>query len=239
MHGLSILCAIWSFTLSFSAMQVEAGTNSAETTEKLQKIVSVLRVLWGRDFDSMYETYIVGASPIITLIPRREMIRLAEARLDGRRRDGAETQGLTVRTESAVKVVVVYDDIDPFLVAATINHEIGHVELHGQGLSRNEEEARVRKIVDTRFFEKVFGKDWLQMTATTLKEKVSPVERNGRVYQGHTPEAVETLYRQFRQEGVIVEKTPLHDRILAIVVFILTNSEENVLAALDAEDFHE
>jgi tetratricopeptide (TPR) repeat protein len=121
-------------------------------------------------------------------------------------------------------------------VAATINHEIGHVELRDQRLPRNKEEARVRKIVDTRFFEKVFGKEWLRTTVAALNKKVSAVEKNGQLYQGHTPEAVETLYQQLRREGVIIEKTPRHDRILAIVVFMLTNSEENLLAALDADD---
>ena len=103
-------------------------------------------------------------------------------------------------------------------------------------MSRNAEEARVRKTVDTSFFEKVFGRPWLKMTVAELQKKVLPVEKGGRLYQGHSPEAVELLYQQLRKMGRNVAKNPLHDQILANTVFILTNSEESLSAALDFDD---
>jgi hypothetical protein len=237
MNRFSILGAIWSLTFVLSpALQAAKDMNSIDTTAKLRQIVSVLRILWGPDFDSRYRKYVVGSPAIVSLVPRTEMIRIADARLDGRLRDGAETQGLMIGTEFGPRIFVVYDDVAPLLVAETIDHEIGHMELLGSGLSRNEEEARVRKIVDTRFFEKVFGKEWMHTTVAALDKTVSPVEKNGRLYRGYTPVAIATLYRQLRKAGAKMENTPLHDRILAHVVFILTNSEENILAALDADD---
>jgi hypothetical protein len=56
----------------------------------------------------------------------------------------------------AVKIAVVYDDIAPLLSANAIIHEIGHLQLR-EKLSRNVEEAHVRKIVDTGFYERLYG----------------------------------------------------------------------------------
>jgi hypothetical protein len=213
-----------------------AEKRSAVLTEKLREIVSLLRIVWRQDFDSNYQKYMLGPSPTVILIPREEMIRIAAARLDGRRRDGETTQGMTIGDEHNVKIVVVYDDIAPLLVARTINHEIGHLQLRDKGMSRNKEEAHIRKTVDTLFFEKMFGQDWMKATVAALKKGVIPIEKNGRQYQGYRPDAVEAFYRQLIKAGAKLEKTPLHDRIVASLVFILTNSEENLLAALDAED---
>jgi hypothetical protein len=192
---------------------------------------------WGKDFDSNYRTYMIGSSPTVVLIPREEMRRIAAARLDGRARDGEATQGLTISDPSGgVRIVAVYDGLAPLLVAKTIIHEIGHLELKGSGLSRNAEEARVRKIVDTQFFERVFGKPWLERTVAELRKRVLPVEQGGRLYQGHTPEAVEVLYQSVRDTGMSLDKHPLHDQILASMVFIFANSEGSLRAALDFDD---
>jgi hypothetical protein len=213
-----------------------AEKRSADLTEKLRETVSLLRILWRQDFDSNYQKYMLGPSPTIVLIPREEMIRIAAARLDGRWRDGETTQGLTIGEEPDVNVFVVYDDIAPLIVARTINHEIGHLQLRGKGMSRNGEEAYVRKTADTFFFEKMFGRNWLKATVAAVKKSVMPVEKDGRQYQAFTPEAIETFYRQLLKAGTKLEKNPLNDRIVASLVFYLTNSEENLLAALDAED---
>ena len=213
-----------------------AEKRSADPAEKRGEIVSLLRIVWRQDFDSNYQKYMLGASPTVILIPRDEMIKIAAARLDGRRRDGETIQGLTIGDAPNVKIVVVYDDIAPLFVAKSISHEIGHLELRDKRLSRNSEEAHVRKVVDTGFFERVFGRRWLETTVTLLKKKVIMVEKNRRRYQGYTPEAIETFYQQLRKAGIEVEKTPLHDEIVASVVFILTNSEKSLSAALDADD---
>jgi hypothetical protein len=69
-----------------------------------------------------------------------------------------------------------------------------------------------------------------------LEKKVAKVEKNGRVYRGYTPAAVDVFYAQLKQAGAVLEKNPIHDRIVGHIVFILTNSEKNLTAALDAED---
>jgi len=202
----------------------------------LCEIVDVLRLAWGQDFESNYRKYMLGSSPTVFLISREEMRGIAAHPPDGRPRDGETTQGLTIGEKPNGKIVVVYEGLAPLLVAKTIVHEIGHLELSDKDLSRNAEEAQVRKIVETRFFEKVLGSRWLEMTIAALQKKVLPVERGGRIYHGHTPEAVETLYRQFRKAGMTVAKSPLHDQLLARLVFIFTNSQEDLAAALDFED---
>lgn len=184
--------------------------------------MSLLRILWRQDFDSNYQKYMLGPSPTVILIPREEMIRIAAARLDGRRRDGETTQGMTIGEANNVKIFAVYDDIAPLLVAITINHEIGHLQLRDKGMSRNKEEAHIRKTADTLFFVKVFGQNWMKATAAALKKTVMPIEKNGRQYQGYTPDAVEAFHRQLTKAGAKLGKTALHDRI--VVVFILTNS---------------
>jgi hypothetical protein len=161
------------------------------------------------------------------------MIRIANARYDGRSRNGEVTQGLTINSE---RIVVVYDDVDPLFVARSINHEIGHLELKDAKLSRNEEEARVRKVVDTAFFAKVFGREWLQSTVAAIEKKVLLVERNGRAYKGYTPGAVTELYQRLKKAGANIERTKVHDSILETLVFILTNNEETLSAALAADD---
>ena len=148
MNRFSTLDWIWCLALALSpAFQAGKLDISADAGQKVREIVSVLRLVWGPDFDSNYRKYMLGSSPIVTLIPREEMIRIADARLDGRRRDGGTTQGLTRGDEPNVKIVVVYDDIAPLFVAKAISHEIGHLELRDRRLSRNTEEARVRKVV--------------------------------------------------------------------------------------------
>jgi len=209
---------------------------SPDPAEKLREVVALLRIAWGKDFDSNYPNLLLGSSPTVVLIPRNEMIKIAAARLDGRQRDGSTTQGLTIGEPPNVKIVVVYDDIAPLLVARTIIHEIGHLELRGKRLSRNREEARVRKIVDTGFLEKAFGREWLKTTVAALRKKVVAVKKNGRQYQGYTPEAVEMFYQSLEKAGASIAREPLHDQIIASLVFILTNSEGNLLAALDADD---
>jgi hypothetical protein len=240
MNRFSTLGSIWCLSLVLSpAPQVaKSDIGSTGTIEELREIVAVLRVVWGQDFESNYQKYMLGSSPTVHLIPREEMRKIASARLDGRRRDGETTQGLTIGVKPDVKIVVVHEGLAPLLVAKTIVHEIGHLEFNGKGLSRNAEEAHVRKIVDTGFFEKVFGKRWLKMTVAELKKKVLPVEKGGRRYQGHTPETIEMLYQLMRKTGTNIDKNPLHDQILANMVFILTNSEKNLSAALDFDDDH-
>jgi hypothetical protein len=211
-------------------------TQSGNFSEKLEKIVSVLRVVWGSDFEINYQKYMLGQPPVVVLIPRSEMIRIADARLDGRRRDGTTTQGLTIGEKPDVKIRVVYDDIAPLLVANAIVHEIAHLELRDAKLSRNLEEAHIRKTVDTAFFEKAFGRKWMERTAAALNKKVAPVKKSGRVYRGYTPESVDVFYEQIRKAGAIIDKSPLHDRVLSTLVFIFTNSEKDLSAALDADD---
>jgi hypothetical protein len=237
MNRFSTLDWIWCLTLVLSpAFQAGRLDVSADTDQKLREIVSVLRLVWEPDFDSNYRKYMLGSSSIVTLIPREEMIKIADARLDGRRRDGKTTQGLSIDDSTNVRIVVVYDDIAPLLVAKTIMHEIGHLELTDKGLSRSNEEARVRKTVDTSFFERVFGREWLEMTVTALEKKILPVEKNGRVYQGYSPDAVELFYQQLGKAGTAIERNPLHDKIVASMVFILTNSEKDLSSALDSDD---
>src|SRR5262245_19885971 len=240
MNRFSTFGSIWCLSLVLSpAPQVgKSDIGSTGTIEELREIVAVLRVVWGQDFESNYQKYMLGSSPTVLLIPREEMRKIAAARLDGRRRDGETTQGLTIGERPDVKIVVVYEGLAPLLVAKTIVHEIGHLELRSKGLSRNAEEARVRKIVDTGFFEKVFGRRWLEMTVAALKKKVLPVEKGGRRYRGYTPETVEMLYQQIRKTGTKIDNTSLHDQVLASMVFILTNSEKNLSAALDFDDDH-
>jgi hypothetical protein len=50
---------------------------------------------------------------------------------------------------------------------------------------------------------------------------------------------VTELYTRLKQAGANIERTRLHDRIVETLVFILTNSEENLSAALAAEDGQE
>jgi hypothetical protein len=212
------------------------GSGAPERTRKLEEIVAMLRVLWGADFDSNYRKYMLGSMPVVSLIPRVEMIRVANARLDGMPRDGQVTQGLTLNRE---RIVVVYDDIAPLFVAKAINHEIGHLQLRNAGLSPNDEEARIRKVIDTNFFAEIFGQQWLESTIAAVEDKVLPVERDGRVYKGHTPQAVAALYERLEREGVKIERNSVHTRILETVVFIMANSEEGLSAALDADDTRE
>jgi hypothetical protein len=230
MNQLLTLGAIWSLTLGL-ARDVQANPD-----EKLREIVSVLQSAWGKDFDSNYRKYMFGPSPTVILIPRTEMIEIADRRLDGRLRDGATTQGLTIGDSPNVRILVVYDDIASLLVAKTINHELGHLQLRGNRMDRNHEEARVRKTVDTAFFEKMFGRDWLKKTISDLQKKGMSVKKNGHSYKGYTPESVETFYQRLENAGMKIAKTPLHDRIVANIVFILTNSEKNLSHALDADD---
>lgn len=215
---------------------VSCSAPAQESAGKIREVVATLRVAWGEEFDANYRKYIVGTPPIVVLIPRVEMIRIANARIDGRARNGAVTQGLGINYE---RIVVVYDDIAPLFVARSINHEIGHLQLRDAKLSTNDEEARVRKVVDTAFLAKVFGRKWLESTVAAIEKKVLPVEKNGRVYKGYTPEAVTELYTRLKQAGANIERTRLHDRIVETLVFILTNSEENLSAALAAEDGQE
>lgn len=205
----------------------------AEMAPKMKEIVGMLRVLWGDQFDSNYKTYMLGPAPAVVLIPRTEMIRIANARPDGKPRDGVTTQGLNINDE---KIVVVYDDIAPLFVARSINHEIAHQQLRDARLSPNDEEARVRKVVDTAFLARVFGRKWLESTTDALEKKVLPVERKGRVYRGHTPQAVAEMYDRIRSGGVNLERSAIHDRILENIVFILMNSEKALSAALTADD---
>jgi hypothetical protein len=200
---------------------------------KLTEVVATLRVLWGDEFDANYKRYIVSTPPLVVLIPRIEMVRIANARFDGRSRDGEVTQGLSINHEW---IAVVYDDVASLFVARSINHEIGHLQLRDARLSTNDEEARVRKVVDTAFLTKVFGRQWLESTVSAIEKKVLSVEKNGRVYKGYTPDAVTELYKRLESAGAKIERTRLHDRILETLVFILTNSEESLSVALAADD---
>jgi hypothetical protein len=230
----SILC--WTLVLS-PAVQIGKCTSSADLTQKLREIEKMLRAVWGPDFDSTHQKYMKDPSPTVTLVLRQEMIRIVGTPLDGRRREGATTHGLTITGDKDyLKIVAVYDDLAPIFVARTINHEIGHLQLMDKGLSRSHEEARVRKIVDTGFFEKLLGIEWLETTIAALQKKVRPVKRNGRLYQGYTKEAVELFYQQLEKSGVKVEKNPIHDGIVENLVFILTNREEDLATVLDADD---
>jgi hypothetical protein len=212
---------------------VSCSMPAQETDGKMRGIVAILRVLWGEEFDANYKKYMLGMPPIVVLIPRMEMIRIADARYDGRSRNGENTQGLIINGE---RIIAVYDDIAPLFVARSINHEIGHLHLRDLKLSRNDEEARVRKVVDAAFFEKVFGRKWLESTVAAIEKKVLLVERNGHVYKGYTPGAVSELYGRLNKAGANIERTGVHDRILETLVFILTNSEESLSAALAADD---
>ena len=236
----STLGGIWclSFVLSPALQAGKPDTDSTDTTKQLRDIVAVLRTVWGRDFDSNYQKYMLGSSPTVLLISREDMRKIAAARLDGRQRDGETTQGLTIGEPPALKIVVVYDGLAPLLAAKAIIHELGHLELRGKRLSRNAEEARVRKIVDTRFFENIFGRRWLETTVGELRKTVTSVGKGGRLYQGYTTEAVEVLYRRIRETGTNIDQHSLHDQILANMVFILTNTEQSLAAALDFADDH-
>lgn len=214
----------------------QCSAPAAELTGKLEEIVATLRALWGKEFDPNYRKYMLGSLPIVVLVPRVEMIRVANAQLDGRARDGQVTQGLTINRE---KIVVVYDDIAPLFVAQAINHEIAHLQLRNEGLSPHDEEARIRKVVDTDFFARIFGQQWLQSTIAAIEEKVLPVERDGRIFMGHTPQAVTELYERLERGGMKVERNTVHTRILETLVFILTNTEEGLSAALNASDTRE
>src|SRR5262245_30179758 len=120
---------IWCLTLVLTpAFQAGKLDISADRDQKVREIVSVLRLVWRPDFDSDYGKYMLGSSPIVTLIPREEMIKIADGRLDGRLSDGKITQGLSTGDRTNARIVVVYDDIAPLLVAKTIMHEIGHLE---------------------------------------------------------------------------------------------------------------
>jgi hypothetical protein len=238
MNAFATFGAVWCLTFSLGPVPLAGNQDvtSPDSTEKLREVVALLRIVWGKDFESNYPNFLLGPTPKVVLIPRKEMIRIAEARLDGRQRDGSTTQGLTIGEPPNVKIVVVYDDIAPLFVARSIIHEIGHLELRGKRLSRNREEAYVRKIVDTDFFEKAFGRQWLKTTVAALRKKVEARKKNGRQYQGYTTEAVEVFYQSLEKAGTSIARTPLHDGIIATLVFILTNSERDLLAALDADD---
>jgi hypothetical protein len=199
----------------------------------MKEIVSIFRVLWGDEFDSNYKKYMLGPAPAVVLIPREEMIRIANARPDGKTRNGETTQGLNLNDE---RIVAVYDDIAPLFVARSINHEIGHQNLRAAGLSPNDEEAKVRKVVDTDFFARVFGRRWLESTIAAMDKRVRLVERNGRVYKGYTPQAVAEMYDRIKSGGMNLERSTIHDRILENLVFVLTNTEEGLSAALDLDD---
>jgi hypothetical protein len=244
LSGLKVLlaCVVGSYGLSQSGLGMTICNGiaptpcsgpPAEMAARMGEIVETLRTLWGEEFDSNYKRYMLGPSPIVVLIPRREMIRIANARLDGRPRNGEDTQGLNIDDQ---KIVVVYDDIPPLFVARSIHHEIGHQQLRNAGLSRNDEEARVRKVVDVAFFTKVFGRQWVESTIAALEKRVVPVRRQGRVYNGYTPEAVAELYSRLQKYELKVERSMVNDRIVENVVFILTNTEESLSAALAADD---
>jgi hypothetical protein len=238
MNLFSIFASIWCWTLVlFPAAQIGKDTTSADLIQKLREIEKMLRAAWGADFHSTHQKYMQGSSPTVVLILRQEMIRIVATPLDGRQREGATPHGLTITGDTNyLKIVAVYDDLAPIFVARTINHEIGHLQLMDKGLSRSHEEARVRKIVDTGFFEKVLGLEWLETTIAALQKKVRPVERNGRLYQGYTKEAVDVFYQQLEKSQIKVEKNPIHDGIVENLVFILTNSEEHLATVLDADD---
>jgi len=244
LSGLKVLlaCVVGSYGLSQSGLGMTICNGiaptpcsgpPAEMAARMGEIVETLRTLWGEEFDSNYKRYMLGPSPIVVLIPRREMIRIANARLDGRPRNGEDTQGLNIDDQ---KIVVVYDDIPPLFVARSIHHEIGHQQLRNAGLSRNDEEARVRKVVDVAFFTKVFGRQWVESTIAALEKRVVPVRRQGRVYNGYTPEAVAELYSRLQKYELKVERSMVNDRIVENLVFILTNTEESLSAALAADD---
>src|SRR5262245_63374411 len=69
---------------------------AAEAADKMREVVATLRVLWGEEFEPNYKKYVLGSPPIVVLIPRTEMIRIANGRFDGRSRDGDNTHGLTI-----------------------------------------------------------------------------------------------------------------------------------------------
>src|SRR5262245_33684532 len=186
MNRFSTFRSIWCLSLVLSPALQAPNSDTSGNTERLREIVAVLRAAWVQDFESKYQKYMLGPSPTVLLITREEMKKIAAARLDGRRRDGETTQGMTIQDNSNVRIVGVYDDQAPLLVAKTIIHELGHLELRAKGLSRNAEEAQVRKTVDTGFFEKIFGRQWLEMTMALLQKRIVPVEKGGRLYQGYT-----------------------------------------------------
>jgi hypothetical protein len=244
LFGLKVVfaCLVAGYGLSQSGMDITVCNSTAPTpcsappagmAPKMKEIVGILRVLWGDEFDSNYKKYMLGATPAVVLIPRTDMIRIANARPDSKPRNGETTQGLNLNDE---RIVAVYDDIAPLLVVRTINHEIGHQNMRDKALLPNDEEARVRKVVDTAFFARVFGRRWLESTIAALEKRVRPVEKNGRVYNGHTPQAVAELYDRIESGGRNLERNTIHDRILETLVFILTNTEESLSAALDADD---
>ena len=89
MNRFSTLGSIWCLSLVLSpAFQIGKSDIRSTGDEKLREIVAVLRVVWGLDFESDYQKYMLGSSPTVLLISREEMRKIAAARLDGRRRDG-------------------------------------------------------------------------------------------------------------------------------------------------------
>jgi hypothetical protein len=220
-------------TICNSMARTPCSAPAPKIADKMREIVGLLRVLWRDQFDANYKKYMLGPSPTIVLIPRTDMVRIASLRPDGKARNGESTQGLNLNDE---RIVIVYDDIAPLFVVRSINHEIGHQNLRDAGLSSNDEEARVRKVVDTAFFARVFGEPWLKSTIAALEKKVLRVERKGHTYKGYTPEAVAEMYKRIQSGGINLERSTIHDRILENLVFILTNPEEALSAALAADD---
>ena len=69
MNRFSTLDWIWCLTLVLSpAFQAGKLGISADTGQKLREIVSVLRLVWGPDFDSNYRKYMLGSSSIVTQV---------------------------------------------------------------------------------------------------------------------------------------------------------------------------
>src|SRR5262245_36336359 len=150
------LIAFFFLTLLPAAEAAKAVRTIASPTDSsgnLCAIVDVLRTVWGPDFESNYKKYMLGSSPLVVLISRDEMKRIASANRDRKLMDGETTHGFTVGEWPNARSFVVYDDQAPFLVAKTIFHELGHQDFRPDGLSPSAEEAYVRKIVETAFFE--------------------------------------------------------------------------------------
>ena len=85
LYGLKVLlaCLVGSYGLAQTGLDM-ATNPPAEMAARMGEIVETLRVLWGEEFDSNYKRYMLGPSPTVVLIPRKEMIRIANARIDGR-----------------------------------------------------------------------------------------------------------------------------------------------------------
>src|SRR5262245_13451264 len=83
--------------------------NANPSENHLNDVVSVLRAAWVDTFEFNYRSYMIGPSPTVFLIPRSEMIKIAASRLEGRPKDGANTQGLTIEIgeKRDVRIVVV------------------------------------------------------------------------------------------------------------------------------------